>query len=140
MCQTTSTAVVSLAQIAAVVGVAPNHLRTKLLPLPITVHTGEPGRPMQVISLDDLAHFIEQRTGHLNDATCRLRLAMTNHCTRRSRTNLKQLGPFRIVEDDQGRYVVVPILLPTDLTFDEQVALKSAITAPTSVPGTDTVN
>ncbi|WP_406833650.1 hypothetical protein [Pseudomonas asiatica] len=127
MVTATSTTAVSLAQIAALVGVAPNHLRSDRLPPSITVHTGEPGRPMQVISLEDLARFIEQRTGHLNDAECRLRLAMTNRCAPRRRTNLSRLGPFRIVEDDQGRHVIAPLLLPSDLTLEDQAALRAAI-------------
>ncbi|MGE8465272.1 MAG: hypothetical protein ACN6QE_03930 [Pseudomonas putida] len=127
MVTATSTTAVSFAQIAALVGVAPNHLRADRLPPSITVHTGEPGRPMQVISLEDLARFIEQRTGHLNDAECRLRLAMTNRCARRRRTNLKQLGPFHLVPNDDGTFAMRPILHTRDLTLDEQVALRAAI-------------
>lgn len=102
----TATAVASFSQIAALAGVGLNHLRTDLLPPAVLAYSGAPGRPMQVVTLEDLARFIEQRTGHLSEAECRVRLAMTNRCgPRRTGT----LPPFRIVVDDQGRHVVVPM-------------------------------
>ncbi|MFF7863428.1 hypothetical protein [Pseudomonas monteilii] len=129
MVTSTSTTAASLAQIAALVGVAPNHLRTDLLPPSTPVHTGEPGRPMQVITLEDLADFVARRTGHLSNAEVRLRLAMTNRCARRH-ASIKngRPGPFYLVPNDDGTFAMKPLLGPNDLTFDEQLALKAAIT------------
>jgi hypothetical protein len=93
---TTPTAAISLTQIAKLADLDPSFFSRHAdeLPPATPLRTGGPGRPQLAYNVDDLAALIVERTGHLSEAICRLRLALG-------------AGPLRIVTTDDGRCHVV---------------------------------
>lgn len=75
------TAAITLSQLAAIAGRDPSYfsLHKDELPAPVPVHDGAQGRPQHGYDLQQLAELILDRTGHLSDAICRLRLALSGH-------------------------------------------------------------
>lgn len=109
------TAAITLAQLAAIAGRDPSYfsLHKDQLPKPVPVRDGTPGRPQVAYSLGQLAALVLDRTGHLDDSICRLRLALSGYLQPAEKfetdmKNLNSLGMFRIVEDAEGNQVVVP--------------------------------
>lgn len=52
--------------------------RRQNLPLGSVLHDHRNGRPPMCWSLDELAGFLADRTGHMTDIECRLRVALTS--------------------------------------------------------------
>ncbi|MFK3768138.1 hypothetical protein [Pseudomonas putida] len=89
------TAAITLTQIAALADLGPDFFSRHAAELPptIAVPTGAPGRPQKAFTVDDLASLIVERTGHLSEAVCRLRVALAT-------------SPLRIVQVEDRHHVV----------------------------------
>ncbi|AZC76287.1 hypothetical protein C4K31_3384 [Pseudomonas chlororaphis subsp. piscium] len=127
------TAAITLAQLAAIAGRDPSYfsLHKDELPEPVPIHNGIEGRPQIAYSLEQLSELVIERTGHLSDAICRLRLALSGHRQpadkdRARMQNLKTPGLFRLIEDAEGNHIVLPDNL-SSLTPDLYAKVRSAI-------------
>ncbi|MDD2124166.1 MULTISPECIES: hypothetical protein [Pseudomonas] len=124
-----STTAVTTSQLADLCAVTPAAIRhhTELPRIP--VHGPAPGRPEHAIALAALAQFAFDQTAHLTEAEVRLRLALAGRTEpRRLRSKHGKVGPFYLTPNPDGTYQMRPLLCPNDLTFDEQLDLKAAIT------------
>ncbi|MNY50331.1 hypothetical protein D3C86_1858270 [compost metagenome] len=97
------------------------------------VRDGTPGRPQVAYSLEQLAALVLDRTGHLDDSICRLRLALSGYLQPAEKfeadmKNLNSLGILRIVEDAEGNHVVVPEHAFGELPPDLYAKVRSLIT------------
>ncbi|MCI1022146.1 hypothetical protein HWD96_07870 [Pseudomonas putida] len=95
---TTPTAAITLTQIAALADLGPDFFarHREELPPSFPLHVQTVGRPQLCYSIDDVAALVAQRTAHLSEAVCRLRVALAmggDMC--------------RIVTDTAGRHHVV---------------------------------
>ncbi|MNC36719.1 hypothetical protein D3C75_852550 [compost metagenome] len=133
------TAAITLAQLAAIAGRDPSYfsLHKDQLPKPVPVRDGTPGRPQVAYSLEQLAALVLDRTGHLDDSICRLRLALSGYLQPAEKfeadmANMKITGSFRIVTNAQGEHVVVPLdlncLAPHDRAEAEDALAYEAAT------------
>ncbi|MNP10345.1 hypothetical protein D3C76_1024910 [compost metagenome] len=109
------TEVIALSQLADLVQLDPTWFSQHRAELPVAspMRDGSQGRPQLCYPLERLAELILERTGFLSEAEARLRLALAPAVYRSqerspSRTNVRKLGPFRIVENATGERVVVP--------------------------------
>ncbi|WP_409310457.1 hypothetical protein [Pseudomonas putida] len=93
---TTSSSVITqrlLGELAHVPHQLFSRLRDKL-PEAVPLHTGTPGRPPLVYSVDDVAALVAAQTSHLSDLACRLRVA------------LGATSPLRIVQVEDKHVLV----------------------------------
>ena len=125
-----SSAAITLSQLADLVATDHSALcRNPRLPQATPVHSATPGRPEHAIELAALAAFAFDATSHLSECEVRLRLALAGRTEpRRLRSKHGRPGPFYLTENGDGTFAMKPLLGPNDLTFDEQLALKAAIT------------
>ncbi|WP_182375302.1 hypothetical protein [Pseudomonas putida] len=95
---TTPTAAITLQQIAALADLGPDFFARHRdeLPPSFPLHVQTVGRPQLCYSIDDVAQMVAQRTAHLSEAVCRLRLALT-----------MSSAPHRIVTTPDNRHVMV---------------------------------
>jgi hypothetical protein len=126
-----TTTAITKAQLADLTGYSPSFFSNRRDDLPETflVHDGgnHSGRPSRAFSLEDLAEFIIERTGLLSNVECRLRLALNAGACQPVRvTNMKKLGMFRLVEDANGKLVVVPYALER-LSPEDRAEAEAAI-------------
>jgi hypothetical protein len=116
---TTPTAAISLTQIAALADLGPDFFARHRdeLPQPVPLRTGAPGRPQLGYSVDELAALVAQRTGHLSEAICRLRIALAS-------------PRLRSVTDSAGRHHLVDDTVPlSELPADIAQAVLGQIRA-----------
>ncbi|WP_144173589.1 hypothetical protein [Pseudomonas sp. Kh13] len=126
-----ATAAATSQQLADLLALTPSALsRHPELPQAHLVHTGRQGKPQHAFGLDLLAAFAYDQTAHLTEAECRLRLALAGR-TEPSRTTKRspaKPGRFYLRDNGDGTHEMVPILEPSELSFDEQVELRAAVT------------
>lgn len=103
------TAAITLSQLATIAGRDPSYfsLHKDELPEPVPIHVGTSGRPQLAYSLEQLAELILDRTGHLSDVLCRLRLALSGHRQpvekdRANMLNLKKLDAYHLCTSPDG--------------------------------------
>jgi len=105
------TEVVTLSQLADLAGLDPTFFsqHKQELPASVPIRNGKQGRPQASYPLEQLAEFILERTGFLSDIEARLRLALAPSVYRnKERAALKLPGLIRVIEDNDGGFVIVP--------------------------------
>lgn len=95
---TTPTAAITLQQIAALADLGHDYFarHREELPPSFPLHVQTVGRPQLCYSIDDVAALVAQRTAHLSEAVCRLRVALA-----------MSSAPHRIVTTPDNRHVMV---------------------------------
>lgn len=126
------TEAIALSQLADLVQLDPTWFSQHRaeLPAPAPMRDGSQGRPQLCYSLEQLAELIIARTGFMTEVEARLRLALAPAVYRvqersPSRTNLRKLGPFRLIEVN-GEHVVVPQDLDR-LSADDRAEAEAAL-------------
>ncbi|UVM64591.1 hypothetical protein LOY34_14655 [Pseudomonas sp. B21-009] len=128
MCSVTTSAAVSIRQLADLTGLTPAFfsLHREELPEAHPVRTNRLGHPTLCYSIADLAEFITRRTGHLSDAECRLRVALMTKSSTASNVRAWRHGLFRLITLANGNHIVVPTDL-SSLPKADRVAAQQAL-------------